>query len=598
MKKRLLSLLLAAACLMPLSGCNWGEEPEETYDTLSQYYQQSDSTKQDTRLTTFGLPYLQGETWDPITCADGAQQTLGALLYESLYTLGTDFLPQPCLAESASYDAESYALTVTVRSGVTFSDGSALTAWDVVAALRRAKESVRYGQRLAEMDFVSYLGESTLRIYLTRNDPQFAARLDIPIIKGGTQEDTVPVGSGPYRYAKDESGVYLARRTDWWQDKTMPLERIELTACKDTEAASTAQEQHTVTAPTNDATFVYQPDDPAATLPGGESVVLVTGPGGTESGEDAMLWQGIQTFANTYGYTADAQTAAGNTADEAEAALRAAAESGAKLVVCRGDTMGAALYRMQENYPDVHYLLFDSEPHSDDYSAYNTASLVHCVLFQEEQAGYLAGYAAVTDGYTTLGFIGAREIPGIVRYCTGFLQGAEAAAELQGEYVTLQTWFTDTYENNDAITQRMIDWYNNGTSLIMVSGGNLYEGVSDAVNQTGGKAITTDYDNTELGDRVLGSAIKCYNAAVQRQLYTFFAAGTWNGQTGGQTEKAGFTNGEVALVAGAPWRFDSFTQDDYRTLYEDLRTSVLKMDAYSDLDTLPETPNVTVNRLL
>ena len=165
-----------------------------------------------------------------------------------------------------------------------------------------------------------------------------------------------------------------------------------LTACKDTEAASTAQEQHTVTAPTNDATFVYQPDDPAATLPGGESVVLVTGPGG--------------------------------------------------------------------------------------------------------------------------------------------------------------------------------------------------------------KAITTDYDNTELGDRVLGSAIKCYNAAVQRQLYTFFAAGTWNGQTGGQTEKAGFTNGEVALVAGAPWRFDSFTQDDYRTLYEDLRTSVLKMDAYSDLDTLPETPNVTVNRLL
>ena len=307
-----------------------------------------------------------------------------------------------------------------------------------------------------------------------------------------------------------------------------------LTACKDTEAASTAQEQHTVTAPTNDATFVYQPDDPAATLPGGESVVLVTGPGGTESGEDAMLWQGIQTFANTYGYTADAQTAAGNTADEAEAALRAAAESGAKLVVCRGDTMGAALYRMQENYPDVHYLLFDSEPHSDDYSAYNTASLVHCVLFQEEQAGYLAGYAAVTDGYTTLGFIGAREIPGIVRYCTGFLQGAEAAAELQGEYVTLQTWFTDTYENNDAITQRMIDWYNNGT---------------------------------------------------------------WNDQTGGQTEKAGFTNGEVALVAGAPWRFDSFTQDDYRTLYEDLRTSVLKMDVYSDLDTLPETPNVTVNRL-
>ena len=96
------------------------------------------------------------------------------------------------------------------------------------------------------MDSVSYLGESTLRIYLTRNDPQFAARLDIPIIKGGTQEDTVPVGSGPYRYVKDESGVYLARRTDWWQDKTMPLERIELTACKNTDSMAYAFYTHDI----------------------------------------------------------------------------------------------------------------------------------------------------------------------------------------------------------------------------------------------------------------------------------------------------------------------------------------------------------------
>lgn len=162
----------------------------------------------------------------PITCADGAQQTLGALLYESLYTLGTDFLPRPCLAESASYDAESYALTVTVRSGVTFSDGSALTAWDVVAALRWAKESVRYGQRLAEMDSVSYLGESTLRIYLTRNDPQFAARLDIPIIKGGTQEDTGTGGQRALPLCQGRERGVSGRRTDWWQDKTMPLERI------------------------------------------------------------------------------------------------------------------------------------------------------------------------------------------------------------------------------------------------------------------------------------------------------------------------------------------------------------------------------------
>lgn len=372
---------------------------------------------------------------------------------------------------------------------------------------------------------------------------------------------------------------------------------LALTACKAAEAASGAQqEQRIVTAPTDDATFVYQPEDPTVTPAGGETIALVTGVSGTESGADAMLWQGVQTFASAYGYTATTQTAEGDSSADVETALRTAAESGAKLVICRGDAAATALYRIQENYPDVHYLLFDDEPHNDDYSAYKTANLVHCVLFQEEQAGYLAGYAAVIDGYTSLGFVGAREIPGIVRYGTGFLQGAEAAAEQQGETVNLKFWFADTYDENDAVTQRMADWYNGGVSLIFVSGGTLYKGAAQAAEQTGGKVMAGDTNVTELSDSILASAVKCYNAAVQRQLYEFFTAGSWSTQNAGQTERVGITNAEVALESDTSWRLDSFTLDDYRSLYEDLRTSVKRVDAYADMETLPDTPNVTVSR--
>lgn len=372
---------------------------------------------------------------------------------------------------------------------------------------------------------------------------------------------------------------------------------LALTACKAAEAASGAQqEQRTVTAPTDDATFVYQPEDPTVTPAGGETIALVTGVSGTESGADAMLWQGVQTFASAYGYTATTQTAEGDSSADVETALRTAAESGAKLVICRGDAAATALYRIQENYPDVHYLLFDDEPHNDDYSAYKTANLVHCVLFQEEQAGYLAGYAAVIDGYTSLGFVGTREIPGIVRYGTGFLQGAEAAAEQQGETVNLKFWFADTYDENDAVTQRMADWYNGGVSLIFVSGGTLYKSAAQAAEQTGGKVMAGDTNVTALSDSILVSAVKCYNAAVQRQLYEFFTAGSWSTQNAGQTERVGITNAEVALESDTSWRLDSFTLDDYRSLYEDLRTSVKRVDAYADMETLPDTPNVTVSR--
>lgn len=372
---------------------------------------------------------------------------------------------------------------------------------------------------------------------------------------------------------------------------------LALTACKAAEATSGAQqEQRTVTAPTDDATFVYQPEDPTVTPAGGETIALVTGASGTESGADAMLWQGVQTFASAYGYTATTQTAEGDSSADVETALRTAAESGAKLIICRGDAAATALYRIQENYPDVHYLLFDDEPHNDDYSAYKTANLVHCVLFQEEQAGYLAGYAAVIDGYTSLGFVGAREIPGIVRYGTGFLQGAEAAAEQQGETVNLKFWFVDTYDENDAVTQRMADWYNGGVSLIFVSGGTLYKSAAQAAEQTGGKVMAGDTNVTALSDSILACAVKCYNAAVQRQLYEFFTAGSWSTQNAGQTERVGITNAEVALESDTSWRLDSFTLDDYRSLYEDLRTSVKRVDAYADMETLPDTPNVTVSR--
>lgn len=36
---------------------------------------------------------------------------------------------------------------------------------------------------------------------------------------------------------------------------------------------------------------------------------------------------------------------------------------------------------------------------------------VFCVTFKEEEAGYLAGYAAVKDGFTKLGFLGGRAVP-------------------------------------------------------------------------------------------------------------------------------------------------------------------------------------------
>ena len=237
MKKRIFAALLAL-CLTALTGCDWSTaDPEDIFGTLTDYYN-VEQKKQDVKLTSFALPYLKGETADPITCSDGAMQTLGALLYEGLFALDGSFDPQPALAESYTYDAARYTYTITLRSGVTFSDGSAVTARDVVNSLRRALSSARYSGRLAEVSDLWASG-GAVRITLTGDNRSFVSRLDIPIVKSGTESSTFPTGTGPYAYS-GEGGAHLAKNASWWQGKSLPLERIELTACKDTDSVSYA----------------------------------------------------------------------------------------------------------------------------------------------------------------------------------------------------------------------------------------------------------------------------------------------------------------------------------------------------------------------
>ena len=194
-----------------------------------------------------------------------------------------------------------------------------------------------------------------------------------------------------------------------------------LCACADGQQA----QDETSLALQDDGSYLLLPAADAEPLPdAGATIALAVNSTGAETGVNALLWQGVQDFCENFGFTAQLFTAEGEGTEANQEALRQAAES-AELVVCAGADMENPLYELQNNYPTVSYLMLDGEPHSADYASYSTAANVHCVLFSEEQAGYLAGYAAVSDNYTSLGFLGADQLPGIVRYSTGFLQGAQ-----------------------------------------------------------------------------------------------------------------------------------------------------------------------------
>ena len=238
--KRLFCLLISLVMLLTLTACGEWEEPQDNFlDIMSQYYEKEQNAQDTPALTSFALPVLTGETADPYRCTDGAQKTLGALLYEGLFALDPSFEPIPSLAKGFTCSGDGRTYTVTLRRGVYFSDGTELTARDVVYSLKQAKSSARYSARLADVSSVSG-SEYTVTIRLSRSNTAFPARLDVPIVKNGTAGRTWPIGTGPYYHLDDESGPHLAQNSRWWQQKALPLQRIELVSCKDSDTISYA----------------------------------------------------------------------------------------------------------------------------------------------------------------------------------------------------------------------------------------------------------------------------------------------------------------------------------------------------------------------
>lgn len=368
---------------------------------------------------------------------------------------------------------------------------------------------------------------------------------------------------------------------------------LSLCGCAQDDAALSGQTDATLT---DDSAFELHPEDVDTPLDGGGAIVaLAVGPSGTESGAGAMVWKGIETFCGNFNYTSQQFVAQGDDVNAAADALRSASESGARLVVCYGGEMAAALYTVQDSYPDVSYLCLDDEPHSEDYTNYRSGSNVHCVLFEEEQAGFLAGYAAVREGNTSMAFLGGEPLPGVVRYATGFVQGAEAAAEDLGIQGYIRIWYSSLNESNDDVTNHVKGWYDEGFQLVMTAGGDLLESCIEAARQSQRQVIGSDWDQTGLDECVVTSAVKCFNGVVQEQLYDFFTTGGWNQTRAGATERIGATEGAVELPL-QNWRFENFSISEYQDIYQKLATGAVKVERFSDVDMLPQTHNITVDQ--
>ena len=319
-------------------------------------------------------------------------------------------------------------------------------------------------------------------------------------------------------------------------------------------------------------------------------------------------WEAVKAYGDSTGIEYNYYLPAGEDAsdEDRETLIRQAVNDGANTIVCVGYLYGPALAWGATEYPDVHFIGIDVTGFdiSEDGSI---PANVFCVTFKEEQAGYLAGYAAVKDGFTKLGFLGGMAVPAVIRYGYGYVQGADAAAQEMGVDVQMNYYYGGQFYGDEKITAKMDGWYAGGTEIVFACGGGIWTSAAEAADKHGAKVIGVDVDQNYLGvqgaedgsyqaNPFVTSAMKGLGAAVNDSL-ELVNDGKWDTIAG--------TNGNFGLEEGeyvglptdeSSWNFSNFTVDEYNAVVEQIRSGAITVDNTSDDATKPVTSDkITVD---
>ena len=259
------------------------------------------------------------------------------------------------------------------------------------------------------------------------------------------------------------------------------------------------------------------------------------------------------------------------TDDDRYDAMKAAAEGGAKVVVCAGFLQDAALEKAAAEFTDVKFIFIDG---------WGTGlANIAGIAFKEQECGYFAGYAAVKDGYEKLGFMGGGggTNPACCRYGYGFVQGANAAAAELGKTVDINySWqYGSSFSASPELQTMASGWYNNGTEVIFACGGTMFTSIAAAASENDAKVIGVDVDQSYESPAVITSALKGISAATQWAIAKAYD-GTWD-EIGGVGTSLGAAEDATGLPVDT-WSLTGYSVEEYQQQLADVVSGAIAID--------------------
>ena len=304
-------------------------------------------------------------------------------------------------------------------------------------------------------------------------------------------------------------------------------------------------------------------------------------------------WEGLKKYAEEKGITYKYYKPAGKDTDSKIDSIYLAISSGAKLIVTPGYLFEPAIYKVQDTHPEINFVLLDGTPQDGTYTDFRIEKNVYAILYAEEEAGFLAGYGVVKEGYTNLGVMGGMAEPSVIRFGYGFVQGADyAAKELGIKNIKIDYTYIGGYEPTPEVQTKASSWFIKGVQVIFAPAGGAGNSVMSAAEQNKGYVVGVDVDQSVESPTVITSAMKMIGESVYNAIDEFY--------------KGNFPGGKIAVLdakvhgIGLPMetsKFKNFTKEDYDNIYKKLidgSIEILKDTDAKDVSQLP-LDNVKVN---
>lgn len=328
-------------------------------------------------------------------------------------------------------------------------------------------------------------------------------------------------------------------------------------------------------------------------------------------------WEGVEEYAEEHNISYKYYQPDTKSTEDYVKSIEVAIENGAKIVVTPGFLFENAIWLVQDKYPTVKFIILDGAPHNiTDWGTdvippttidgtapnFEIGANVYSIFYSEEQSGFLAGYAAVKEGFTKLGFMGGMSVPAVVRFGYGFVQGANyAASQMADGAIEIKYEYLNSFAPDAAHQTKAAAWYLNGTEVIFVAAGGAGNSVMKAAEGTTGKyVIGVDVDQKAESETVLTSAMKELKSSVYNALAEIYENRQYNNEGDIITSNGKSVTLDASVGGvGLPQDFSRFT-DFTKVMYD----AVFALIASGDIEivkdhTIPVTalvvPKVTLD---